>query len=201
MSVNSKLTAIADAIRAKTGETGLLTLDDMAQDIAAIDTSENLDTVLARQETLIEDIKTALEGKAGTNGPSIETCTVEVIKTGGPVNIYQYSVVLYDPDTGIYSEYFHSDNIQTLADDEDDEGSGDSASTESFLTGIFSNVVCGTHLYLYIESLYADVNIQVSTMGGAVFVENLRCSSGHWIVCTAPDTVGAVATIYVSASY
>lgn len=36
MSVNSKMTAIADAIRAKTGGTGLLTLDDMAIEIASI---------------------------------------------------------------------------------------------------------------------------------------------------------------------
>lgn len=65
MSVNSKMTAIADAIRAKTGGTGLLTLDDMAQDIAAIDTSENLDEVLDEQESLIDQIQAALEGKAG----------------------------------------------------------------------------------------------------------------------------------------
>lgn len=67
MSVNSKMTAIADAIRAKTGGTDTLTLDQMAQNIAAIDTSENLDTVLAQQETLIADIKTALEGKAAAS--------------------------------------------------------------------------------------------------------------------------------------
>ena len=36
MSVNSKMTAIADAIRAKTGGTELLTLDDMAVEIAGI---------------------------------------------------------------------------------------------------------------------------------------------------------------------
>ena len=64
MSVNSKMTAIADAIRAKTGGTGLLTLDDMAQDIAAIDTSENLDEALDEQESLIDQIQAALEGKS-----------------------------------------------------------------------------------------------------------------------------------------
>ena len=36
MSVNSKMTAIADAIRAKTGGTGLLTLDAMPAAIASI---------------------------------------------------------------------------------------------------------------------------------------------------------------------
>lgn len=73
MSVNSKMTAIADAIRAKTGGTGLLTLDDMAQDIAAIDTSENLDEVLTEQDSIIDQIQAALEGKAAA---SMETCSV-----------------------------------------------------------------------------------------------------------------------------
>lgn len=78
MSVNSKMTAIADAIRAKTGGTELLTLDDMAQDIAAIDTSENLDDVLTEQESIIDQIQAALEGKAAA---SVETCTISF--TGG----------------------------------------------------------------------------------------------------------------------
>ena len=38
MSVNSKMTAIADAIRGKTGKTDTLTLDQMATEIAAIET-------------------------------------------------------------------------------------------------------------------------------------------------------------------
>lgn len=72
MSVNSKMTAIADAIRAKTGGTNALTLDQMAQDIAGIDTSENLDDVLTEQESIITEqdaliasMQTALKRKAG----------------------------------------------------------------------------------------------------------------------------------------
>lgn len=38
MSVNSKMTAIADAIRGKTGKTDSLTLDQMATEIATIET-------------------------------------------------------------------------------------------------------------------------------------------------------------------
>jgi hypothetical protein len=37
MSVNSKMTAIANAVRAKTGKTGTLTLDQMAEEIAGLE--------------------------------------------------------------------------------------------------------------------------------------------------------------------
>ena len=40
MSINSKMTAIADAIRAKTGKQDLLSLDAMATEIASIETSQ-----------------------------------------------------------------------------------------------------------------------------------------------------------------
>ena len=40
MSVNSKMTAIADAIRNKTGKTGVLTLDQMASEISALSVEE-----------------------------------------------------------------------------------------------------------------------------------------------------------------
>lgn len=83
MSVNSKMTAIADAIRAKTGGTGTLTLDQMATDIAAIDTSEDLDAVLAEQAELIADIKTALEGKAAGN-ITAEDLTPELLTSLDP---------------------------------------------------------------------------------------------------------------------
>lgn len=44
MSVNAKMTAIADAIRAKTGGTSSLTLDGMADAIAGIQTGGGIDT-------------------------------------------------------------------------------------------------------------------------------------------------------------
>lgn len=95
MSVNSKMTAIADAIRAKTGGTGLLTLDDMAQDIATIDTSENLDEVLDEQDALIADIKAALEDKGANSNPSNPT-KPEQTKTVRP----SLSQQIISPDSG-----------------------------------------------------------------------------------------------------
>lgn len=65
MSVNSKMTAIADPIRTLSGETGKMGLDAMAGHLgdAVAEVSE--------QYSLIAQIKTALEGKA-TNGDDTE---------------------------------------------------------------------------------------------------------------------------------
>lgn len=41
MSVNEKMTALADAIRSKTGKTGLLTLDGMIEDVNSITSGDN----------------------------------------------------------------------------------------------------------------------------------------------------------------
>lgn len=104
MSVNSKMTAIADAIRGKTGGTTPLTLDQMATEInnisvgvdlpeltnegtasdlmkgkqmisgagVAVTGSFTLDSELTEQDSLIEQIKTALAGKAAGGGGSTE---------------------------------------------------------------------------------------------------------------------------------
>lgn len=85
MSVNSKMTAIADAIREKTGGTSTLTLDQMAVDIAGIDTSENLDDVLASQKTLISDIKTALSRKWGSVIDVITAAELPATVTDGEI--------------------------------------------------------------------------------------------------------------------
>ena len=67
-------TDIADAIREKTGGTATLIADDFPDAIRAIDTSEDLSAEIAAQEekivaqdTLISNMMTALEGKAGGN--------------------------------------------------------------------------------------------------------------------------------------
>lgn len=66
MSVNSKMTAIADAIRSKTKKTGTLTLDQMAADIASIDTSKPEQTKTATpslsQQTIVPDSGKVLSG-------------------------------------------------------------------------------------------------------------------------------------------
>lgn len=81
------LTLVGDSIRAKSGTSAKLEFPNgMKAAVDAIDTSENLEDVLTQQKTLITDIKTALEGKAGI---TFETCTVTFDTTNLSVQIGQ----------------------------------------------------------------------------------------------------------------
>ena len=72
MSVNEKMKAIADAIRGKTGKTDTLTLDQMATEIAGIETGGGSDDVLlrvlARTITNLESDKVTELGYRALNG-------------------------------------------------------------------------------------------------------------------------------------
>ena len=70
--LTSLFTDIADAIREKTSGISTLVADDFPEAIRAINTSEDLSAEIAAQEekliaqdTLISNMMTALEGKAG----------------------------------------------------------------------------------------------------------------------------------------
>ena len=74
MSVNSKMTAIADQIRTLQGGTGKLGMDAMAAQIGTAN-----DTVTA-QALLISRIQAALEGKAEGSGSKVASGTLSMSK-------------------------------------------------------------------------------------------------------------------------
>lgn len=80
MSVNTKMTALADEIREISGETGKLGIDAMTTKV-----SEANDQV-AEIESLISELDAALDGKSvsGGSGAAVETCTVTLVQ-GGPI--------------------------------------------------------------------------------------------------------------------
>ena len=78
MSVNSKMTAIADKIRVLSGTSGAMGLDAMATHVNTANSN------VSTEAGLIAQIQSALEGKAAGGG-SVETCTVTITFPVGDV--------------------------------------------------------------------------------------------------------------------
>ncbi len=74
MALTDKLTAIAEAIRSKTGKAATMTLDEMPTEIAGIETggSEDLNAILTEQEALIAELEEVLKGKAAGGGGGVD---------------------------------------------------------------------------------------------------------------------------------
>lgn len=87
MSINTKMTALADEIRILSGTSDAMGLDAMKNNVA------DANDVIDEQEDLIAQIASALEGKAtggGSSSSGSEVCTVVVTSNKSPCNlIYQ----------------------------------------------------------------------------------------------------------------
>ena len=117
MALIEKLTAIANAIRSKTGKSATLTLDEMPTEIASIETgsgggTEDLNDVLAEQETLIAELKSTLQGKASGGENLEETSLFDPTKetilkrsTASYKDIFLTKTIMAYVNTGKYAGY------------------------------------------------------------------------------------------------
>ena len=169
MSVNNKMTAIADEIRVLSGMTGMMGLDAMAMNIA--DANSEVDA----QENLIGQINTALDDLGGTpveGNTSVDTCTVNLSALDDSF-IRGYAYTAYE--NGKFVLYCYGNN---------------NSSSGSRLEDVtLNNVVCDS----MVTALFSGLNLL------GVRVENIKLighvgdlSIGFY---QAPSNVGTIATI------
>ena len=125
------LTLVGDSIRAKGGTSAKLEFPNgMKAAVEAIDTSEDLDEVLDEQDSIIDQIQAALEGKAGAS-VDYETCAVTVSSDGNAL-CYGYTATVVE-----------NGKLKAITDFRDIGGNN------PVTLPITLNVVCGTAFSLY----------------------------------------------------
>ena len=83
------LTEIANAVRTLNGTEGVMAPSEMQSSLEGF--NSDMSTVVSEQDSLIEQITTALGSKVVPSGPEIETCTITLFRTGlieDPVTLY-----------------------------------------------------------------------------------------------------------------
>lgn len=175
MSVNEKMTALADEVRELSGTESAKSIDAMTSDIDAANTEIN------EQAGLIEQIVTVLENKAAGGGGSggdaqIKTCTVTISTTYYGVSearIFGYSYTAFENGEIVVKQK--------------------SIPVDGFASAVISDVVCGSAITIMlngIEHMYTyNGNVIVTSFGTWSFT-----SCPVAILC-APNVPGSSSSI------
>lgn len=200
MSVNSKMTALADEIRELSGTTDTKNLDEMRVDVDAANTE------IAEQAELIAQITTALEGKAsgvedideevaeytslnteleavinslpeagGSGGGSFDTCTVKITCSTSNIYGYFYTKVV----DGNYSMgYLANDTFQSALD----------VTLTDVLCGGFISVQTGIDICFLSVTISGDATYEVIRMASSVL---------PIVAITAPTSPGSYSEVTI----
>lgn len=161
MSVNDKMKAIADAIRAHTGGTDALTLDAMAQAIAGIQAGGGG-----------VDVSTAgyQGGASGEVTHDVNTSTVKFTYTGDmPRFVLLYTEdldLLYDYSGGTYSNKMIYGALRTVITNYD--------STANNIINIFEAAYSGETLYSDLHTLAETTGTGNVTIGSATYTVTIK---------------------------
>lgn len=174
MSVNSKMTALANEIRELSGTTEKIGLDDMTTYVA------NANTEVNSQATKLAELKMILAGKAaggsGSSGATIDTCTIHLICSTS--SIYGYSYMAYR-DGKITPVIFTNQATRTTLD------------------VTFSDVVCDSLISVHTD--IASSLLGSSVQGDAVIeTTNYYSSATITVSIYVPNEAGStsIVTIY-----
>ena len=155
------LTAIADEVRTLSGTTDEMSLDTLTTHV------NDANIEITNQEDLLEQIASALEGKAGTTGAQIDTCTVNLDVFIKNRNDFYVSYSAYELGKVVGKYQYSETSLITL-----------------------ENVICGSLICIYNGYSYNEVS--VSQGASFLFLDNRGI-----VTCTAPMEANSTGSITV----
>jgi len=141
MSVNTKMTAIADEIRELSGTTEAMGLDAMASNVS------NANTEIDNQEGLLAEIASALEGKAAGGNVEYDVCPVNISSDQNFYRLYYLTVVDGEIVATALQEQQTSYNITCLCNSFFVLCFSNNYGVTANGVEFFSNVMTGVELY------------------------------------------------------